>query len=344
MRIAFVIWGYEYFGGMERRYIRLARKLGESTSNKIFVLCRNVSRKSVEIVLINSSVEVIDIGSSSSGIIKDTLDLLKIIRNIKPDHVHLCINPSVTSFIFAMIHWFLPPFSLSMADSTFEENMKRLDVLYAKFSVKRSLGVDCISEETSRILSKYIDAKDRHKLKVAPCSFTDPSRRLGSVSRDIDVIVVARFIEGKGYELIEQIATEISHLKICICGFGSRIPNIPGAEIVRTENSFEFLSRSKIFLSLQKKNNYPSQSLLEAMVCECAVVATDVGETRRIVDEECAVLIPYDATSLRDAIFFLISNPEKAMEIGRNARERIIKHHTIERYMEYFLEEIVGDS
>lgn len=115
-------------------------------------------------------------------------------------------------------------------------------------------------------------------------------------------------------------------------------------KIVRTENSFEFLSRSKIFLSLQKKNNYPSQSLLEAMVCECAVIATDVGETRRIVDEECAVLIPYEANSLRDAILFLISNPEKAMEIGRNARERVIKHHTIERYMEYFLKEIVGYS
>lgn len=230
MRIVFVIWGYEYFGGMERRYIRLAKKLSESTQNKIFVLCRNVSRKSVDIAIMDSLVEVIDVGSSSSGIFKDILNLLKIIMNIKPDHVHLCINPSATSFIFAMFHWLLPPFSLSMADSTFEENMKRLSVLCAKFSVRRSLGVDCISEETSRILSKYIDAKDRHKLKVAPCSFTDPSRRLEGVPRDIDVIVVARFVEGKGYELIEQIASEISHLRIYICGFGSRIPNIPGAE------------------------------------------------------------------------------------------------------------------
>lgn len=342
MRIIFVIWGYEHFGGMERRYVRLAQKLSEITPNEIFVLCRKVSRKSIESILgLKSNVKIIDIKPSTTGIIGDTINLLKAVNQIRPDHTHICTNPSMTSSFFALLSRFLPPFSFSMTDSTFEENIKQIDMIFARISAKYAVSIDCISEGTSRILSKYIDAKDRYKLKNAPCSFTDPSRRIEVTSRDIDVISIARFIEGKGYDLIEKIFNEISHLNIYICGFGPRKPILPGAKIIQTENPFDLLSRSKIFLSLQRVNNYPSQPLLEAMVCECAVIATDVGETRKIVDESRALLISYDAQSLRDAIFNLISNPEKAATIGRNAKDYVIKYHTIERYAEYFLKEVI---
>jgi glycosyltransferase involved in cell wall biosynthesis len=117
---------------------------------------------------------------------------------------------------------------------------------------------------------------------------------------------------------------------------------IPEEKIIQINESFDLLSRSKIFLSIQKWNNYPYQTLLEAMSCECAIIATDVGETRKIVDDECAVLIPYDASALRDAIFFLLSNPARVRELGKNARKRLLREHTIERYMEYFLNEVIG--
>lgn len=54
------------------------------------------------------------------------------------------------------------------------------------------------------------------------------------------------------------------------------------------------LSQSKVFVSLQKHNNYPSQSLLEAMACGNAVVATDRGETRRLVTSDLGILIEED--------------------------------------------------
>ncbi|MBK7498974.1 MAG: glycosyltransferase family 4 protein [Ignavibacteriales bacterium] len=48
----------------------------------------------------------------------------------------------------------------------------------------------------------------------------------------------------------------------------------------------KYLSKCKIFISIQNDNNYPSQSLLEAMACENAIIASDVGETRKLVSED----------------------------------------------------------
>jgi glycosyltransferase involved in cell wall biosynthesis len=229
-----------------------------------------------------------------------------------------------------------------MADTTFEVKRRCLNGFYAYFSSISANSVDCLSLQTANTIRKYIRNKDAHKIRTAPCSFTDLSKSKTSDVRDIDVIYISRFVEGKGLELLDQIYGDISNINLYVCGFGPLKPMIPEEKIIQINESFDLLSRSKIFLSIQKWNNYPSQTLLEAMSCECAIIATDVGETRKIVDDECAVLIPYDASALRDAIFFLLSNPARVRELGKNARKRLLREHTIERYMEYFLNEVIG--
>ncbi|PWS21862.1 hypothetical protein DKP78_21375, partial [Enterococcus faecium] len=57
----------------------------------------------------------------------------------------------------------------------------------------------------------------------------------------------------------------------------------------------EIFSRSSIFVSLQRTENYPSQSLLEAMAARNAVVATRVGETAKLVrHQETGLLVTSD--------------------------------------------------
>lgn len=54
------------------------------------------------------------------------------------------------------------------------------------------------------------------------------------------------------------------------------------------------LSRSKVFFSLQRSNNYPSKSLLEALACGNLPIVTDVGDSRRIAPDSVSYYVPRD--------------------------------------------------
>jgi glycosyltransferase involved in cell wall biosynthesis len=100
----------------------------------------------------------------------------------------------------------------------------------------------------------------------------------------------------------------------------------------------KYLRQSKIFISIQEDNNYPSQSLLEAMSCENAIIASDVGETRRLVTKDEGILVPLSAAKIADAIQFLVSNPGECEYLGMNGRNKVLEEHNIEKYSEYFFE------
>jgi glycosyltransferase involved in cell wall biosynthesis len=94
------------------------------------------------------------------------------------------------------------------------------------------------------------------------------------------------------------------------------------------------LERSSIFVSLQEGENYPSQSLLEAMACGNAVIATDVGETWRLVDDANGKRVASDAGAVADAIIALLDDPLLARR-QMTSRRRILAEHTPERFLTY---------
>ncbi len=100
----------------------------------------------------------------------------------------------------------------------------------------------------------------------------------------------------------------------------------------------KYLKQSKIFVSIQKDNNYPSQSLMEAMACENAIIVSDVGETRRLVTEDEGILVSLSAEKIADAIQFLLSNPAECNKFGTNARKKVLNEHNIEKFSDYFYE------
>jgi glycosyltransferase involved in cell wall biosynthesis len=55
-------------------------------------------------------------------------------------------------------------------------------------------------------------------------------------------------------------------------------------EMVPESNLIQTLSSSKIFLSLQDYDNYPSQAVMEAMLFCNSIIATNYGDTSKLVD------------------------------------------------------------
>jgi glycosyltransferase involved in cell wall biosynthesis len=101
-------------------------------------------------------------------------------------------------------------------------------------------------------------------------------------------------------------------------------------------NPTEVLKNSLIFVSIQSLTNYPSQSVLEAMACGNAVIASRTGDTELFINKNNGVLIELNEDALVKAIEELIENKDKAILLGKNAREFVLKNHTIETFSGYF--------
>ena len=88
---------------------------------------------------------------------------------------------------------------------------------------------------------------------------------------------------------------------------------------------------------MQRDENYPSQSLLEAMACENAVIATNVGLTKAIVKDSFGILINSNETELFNAITNLISCENKLAEMGKQARMFVMSNHKVELFHHYLM-------
>lgn len=97
------------------------------------------------------------------------------------------------------------------------------------------------------------------------------------------------------------------------------------------------LNRSAINVQLQEDDNYPSQSLLEGMASGNAIVATDVGLTRRLVDESNGILIPSPGATgaLTESIKWMLGHPTETLDMGARSRERILRENSLGSYLSY---------
>ncbi len=90
-----------------------------------------------------------------------------------------------------------------------------------------------------------------------------------------------------------------------------------------------------MFVSLQRTDNYPSQALLEAMACECAVVATDVGQTSKLVDDRVGTRVSPDPSAVADAVCRFMEDSVQARALGREGRRRVLTTHSTDAYLDY---------
>ena len=73
------------------------------------------------------------------------------------------------------------------------------------------------------------------------------------------------------------------------------------------------------------------------MACGCAIIATDVGETRKLVDNEVGFLVKKDLTEIVEKINYLLDNRRICEQMGKIARQRVMREHTIDNYGDYLL-------
>ena len=93
------------------------------------------------------------------------------------------------------------------------------------------------------------------------------------------------------------------------------------------------LEQLDIFVHASTTGEPFGQVIVEAMAAAKPVVATNGGGVPEIVlDGVTGILVPMgDANRMGDAIEFLLQNPERAQEMGRVGRRRVLDQFTIQK-------------
>lgn len=201
------------------------------------------------------------------------------------------------------------------------------------------------------IRDRGIKVRDE-SVSITPCSFTDYSKcKVGDKSifqvafsgrlekdKNPDLFVEAAAILSKKYpEIVFHIMGEgrlTSDIKEKITQGGLSNIKFYGFHPQPTE----ILADTSVFISIQNTNNYPSQSVLEAMGCGNAIIATDVGDTRMFINDRNGILINLKTEELVNAIESLYQNKELCKKMGDYAYKYVRENHTVERMAEYYTE------
>lgn len=350
-------------GGAERRFARMVAHLRarENPPPVQLILTERLFRELVEEVSIpvpRDGVIFVDepVRSTSEGVWRMAFRRSGLLRGLCRDHrldvVHLLAAP-----------YFFFPFLLGKPRGlavVFSLVAHPYLTQYEHLSWKAKLALHLYLWRADAVDSLYFGFADRFpryadKSRTTPCAFTDYDRYVPADHREPWMVFSGRFDRAKNaglfLEAVQRIAGSMREggWKAFLLGGGHEEPALRDylhrfhlddiVEMKAVPDTSPILARASIVLSLQERENYPSQSLLEAMASGNAVIATDVGDTRRLVQPDRGMLLERQTPeALSDALLDLMRDPERRAEMGRRARAFVVEHHTVERAADHLLE------
>ena len=335
-------------GGAERRIFSIFERMSdERLSSSVIILCGE-NRASVEKLLSNYFIPNADVSYVSS-----VFELWKKLKKEKYDYI--CYNDSVMRSLPVM-------FGAMLAKGrkvVLVESLFRAYGLYR--STKERIGVNVIFRTADHLDTLYPSSKKRldkvfPKLKetsTVPCALPRIENFLKEADKEKTIVFAGRLNEFKNplifTEAVVSCADEIrkEHYKCLICGIGpqydeikSRILNKKCDDIVSMMgyvNMEEIIPHCSVFCSLQQEENYPSQSLLEAIAAGCYCICTNVGDTEKIVKSEFGALIGINSEELKNEILRAMSfSKEQQDQICSSAKEFARQNFSIENSVRHY--------
>ncbi|MFH1822850.1 MAG: glycosyltransferase family 4 protein [Patescibacteria group bacterium] len=211
------------------------------------------------------------------------------------------------------------------------------------YLVIRCADYNFVVSQSAGEFSKHLGAKkfqvihngvDAHKFRRTT---TDLKSRLCIKDEYKIVTFIGRMIEAKGVQDLISVINEIGNhikIKLLLVGdgkFKDALVNmaIENKNIIflgekNQEEIVNILSITDVFVNPSYSEGLPT-SVLEAGACSCAVVASDVGGTNEIIENEINGFLvkPHDLIMLRQRINELLFKPQIAVSFGKQLNEKI---------------------
>lgn len=350
MKIAFIGFWTNYPGGLLRRISRVYS-----------LLCSQNENLSCDILLVGGSKK--EKPETMFNKIDCSTDNLRIIK-LKPIE---CLLFLLFTNRYSLVHFW--------GNSRFSEMLQRIlrikkqKTLYTVCDYRAGYGLfdETVMKRIKRLFhnAEYIDLlypaaeefvseNTKGKVFITPGTFTDLSIFKPENKEKIMVYAAARLEDNKNPTLLVRAVNlccdEIrkNGYRVIILGDGeykeyidSYIRGNDLNDIVimcSYQKTSEFLPAARVFFSLQKNENYPSQSLAEAVACGCYSIVTDVGDSRKCATEQFASFVEGTETAVAMAIRkYLSMGEDEKRNIINSAREFAQQNYSIEKIKDYYM-------
>jgi len=226
-----------------------------------------------------------------------------------------------------------------------------LSVLEA--SVSRTLG-DTRHVDHFIAVSDFLREKMIEHDVVAPDdittvhNFVDPDRFEPSRQEGEHVLYFGRIAPEKGIRTLINAVVPLTDLPVRIAGTGKQRESLEAEVTRRGLDHIEFvgfqdgeklwdLVRRSICTVLPSEvyENCP-MSVLESLACARPVIGADIGGIPELLDDRAdGRLVPSgDAEALREALVWMQSHPDRAVEMGQRGRKKVDGHFSPESHYE----------
>lgn len=342
-------------GGAERRFLRVLNVIKNKADIDVRLICNTSLYESAVNLNLLSSLDNVNLFKDKNcwDFIRFPLFVIRTLIDEKPNVVHLVLIQKSLSLLYLLLLLKRKRHSIKVVSTVasylyaYNLNLSWFDKLAYKLFLSCSDSVDSLYANIVNIKNK--------KIYYTPCSFTDYNRFTSSKKENI-IVFAGRLIEEKNPSLFLEAINKVVNIKKNSAALSCKFYIIGNGPLKSMLQKYVFnnnlsnyvvfcegdtanvLARSKIFVSLQQYENYPSQSLLEAIACKNLIIATDVGDTKKIVKEKFAKLIEPNVDSLADAMVELLEDEDEQNLKVEKLLNDIKVNHNIDRFINYLLD------
>jgi len=173
---------------------------------------------------------------------------------------------------------------------------------------------------------------------------TDRFSPLDNIEKEYDVLFLGRFTLQKNIKALLD-AVKLLDVKLALIGEGS-LKKIFQKEYASLETRIEwigrvpnrdlplYLNKSRIFILPSFYEGHP-KVLLEAMSCGLPVIGANSPGIREVISHsENGWLCETDSDSIKNAINYLLANPDLCKTMGENARKFALENVSLDKVIE----------
>ena len=118
--------------------------------------------------------------------------------------------------------------------------------------------------------------------------------------------------------------------------------------LIKPDNIDTYFKEADIYLSTSLYEGL-SNSIMEAMSFSIPVIATNVGDNYRLIDNNKTgfLVAVHDHQAISDKMYYLISHPEKLKQYGKFGYMKLYENYSFEKFSNRYiqlLEELNGEK